>query len=58
MALAEGTPGNWSPGSYPVAFQLGGHTENVKTGDGKPVLPVTHLPAGPIKLPVPSGDGK
>ncbi len=53
MALAEGSPGNWSPGSYPVSYQLGGTTEYVKAGDGRPSLPITRIPAQPIKLPVP-----
>jgi hypothetical protein len=47
MALAEGTSGNWQPGSYPAAVQL------VHRGDDRPSLPVVHWPAGPIKLPVP-----
>lgn len=53
MALAEGTPGNWGQGSYPVPLQLGGHTEPVKAGKDKPSLPVTYWPAGPVKLPAP-----
>jgi hypothetical protein len=47
MALAEGTPGDWQPGSYPAAVKL------VSKGDDRPPLPVVHWPAGPIKLPVP-----
>lgn len=60
MALAEGGPGDWAPGSYPVPYQLGGHIELVRPGndDDRPALPVKHLPAGPIKLPVPAEGGK
>lgn len=59
MALAEGMPGNWGPGSFPVPLQLGSKVEPVKPGSRKPVLPVpiTVWPAGPVKLPAPESKG-
>jgi hypothetical protein len=47
MALTEGTPGDWQPGSYPAAVQL------VHKGDDRSPLPVVHWPAGPVRLPSP-----
>lgn len=55
MTLAEGTPANWSPGSFPMALQLGGHAEHAGKDGDRPALPVVHWPAGPVKLPVPGG---
>lgn len=50
MALAEGTPASWQPGSYPVPYALLGKAKG-KSEDRPPPLPVKVVHAGPITLP-------